>query len=349
MPALPAQVLENIANQTLDYYMKNEILSQTIQDKPLLAKMRSAQKEFPGSKEFIRGNVKGTYTTEFMGYEADDTVTYKNPTNVKQFTFPWFEQHAGIYFTQTELKKNGISVSDTMTGEGASHVSDSDLIVITDLLADKLEDMDEGMARSMDLIFHKDGTQDAKVTPGLFALIADDPTTGSLGGIDRATNSWWRNRSLVGGNKTTASTTNQTATKMLRKEVRQLRRYGGRPNLLLAGSQVLEALEAEIHEKGQYTQTGFKGKQDISMGEISIQGVGTIMYDPTLDDLGKDDYLYVIDTRHLYPMVMRNEDMRVHNPARPYDRYVFYRGVTWTGALIARKLNCHGVYQIQKP
>lgn len=349
MPELSAQVLENIANQTLDYYFKNEILSQTIQDKPFLAAMRAAQKKFPGSKEFIRGNVKGTYTTEFMGYEGDDPVTYNNPTNVKQFAFPWFEHHAGIFFTNTELKRNGISVSNTMTGESTSRVSDSDLIMITDLLKDKLEDMDEGTARSLDSIFHRDGTQSAKVTPGLTALIADDPTTGVVGSIDRATNSWWRNRALVGGNKIVASTSAQTATKTLRTEVRQLRRYGGRPNLLIAGSSAFEALEAEIHEKGSYTESGFNKKIDIGIGEISIKGLGTIMYDPTLDDLGRSDYLYMIDTRHLYPMVMNGEDMRVHNPARPYDRYVFYRSVTWTGTMIVRKLNAHGVYQIQKP
>lgn len=349
MAALPAQVLENIANQTLDYYIRNQILSQTIQDKPLLQAMRSAQKTFPGSKEFIRGNVKGDYTTEFMGYEADDTVTYKNPTNVKQFAYPWFEQHAGIYFTQTELKRNGISVSNTMTGEGASHVSEAQMVAITDLFADKLEDMDEGMARSMDGIFHKDGTQDSKVTPGLFAFIADDPTSGTVGSIDRATNAWWRNRSLVGGSKIVASTSAQTATKTLRQEVRQLRRYGGRPNLILAGSDAIEALEAEIHEKGNYTETGFNKKIDIGMGDIALRGVGTVRYDPSLDDEGRADYLYMIDTRYLYPMVMANEDMRVHNPARPYDRYVFYRSVTWTGTIICRKLNAHGVYQIQKP
>lgn len=349
MAELSAQVLENIANQGLDFYMKNKILSQTIQDKPFLAAMRSAQKTFPGSKEFIRGNVKGTYTTEFMGYEGDDPVTYKNPTNVKQFAFPWFEHHAGIFFTQTELKRNGISVSNTLTGERASHVSESDMIVITDLLGDKMEDMDEGMSQSLDSIFHQDGTQSAKVTPGLTALIADDPTTGVVGSIDRSTNSWWRNRSLVGASKIVGSLTSQTATKTLRQEVRQLRRYGGRPNLIIAGSTAIEALEAEIHEKGNYTETGFTKKMDIGMGDIAIRGVGTIVYDPTLDDLGKADYLYMIDTRHLYPMVMQNEDMRVHNPARPYDRYVFYRSVTWTGTIIVRKLNAHGVYQIQKP
>ena len=44
---ITAQQLQNVANQALDFYMKDKIWSQTIQDKPLLAAMRSAQKTFP--------------------------------------------------------------------------------------------------------------------------------------------------------------------------------------------------------------------------------------------------------------------------------------------------------------
>src|SRR3546814_6110749 len=87
--AFTAGQLNNIANQAMDYYMKGEIWSQTIQDKPALAAFKKSQKTFPGGKESIRGNVKGTYSTEFMGFEGDDTVTYANPANVKQFDYPW--------------------------------------------------------------------------------------------------------------------------------------------------------------------------------------------------------------------------------------------------------------------
>src|SRR3546814_16467720 len=65
----------------------------------------------------------------------------------------------------------------------------------------------------------------SKVFAGIQSIIVDDPTTGVAAGIDRATNTWWRNRALVGTNKVTHSTSDQTLTKKLRSEVRQLRRY----------------------------------------------------------------------------------------------------------------------------
>lgn len=352
--------LENIANTTLDHHMRGQPESQTIQEKPLLSALKAKQKTFPGGKEFITGRVKNDYTTTFMGFDTDDTVTYKNPANIKQFQYSWKELHAGISFTLSELKRQGITVTNTTSGEETSTASEAEELILANILDDKYEDMDEGMARSHNDINWGDGTASAKIYPGIQHFIADDPTTGVVGAIDRATNSWWRNRAFVGANavttvggvqatgpKITASASLQTLTKFLRKEVRQIWRYGGKPDLILAGSGFIEKLELEIAEKGIYTQSGFSSNKatDIAMAEISMRGVGTIKYDPTLDDLGRTNFCYFIDTRHLQLMVMQGEDMKVHNPARPPEKYVLFRGVTWTGTMICKKMNCHAVYE----
>lgn len=343
-----ADQLANMANAALDFYMKGPALSQVIQDKPLLKALRGAQKTFPGGKSDIRGNVKGTYTTEFEGYTHDQSVTYQNPANIKQFNYPWREHHAGIGLTLTELKHDGISVVDSLNGENTSNHSQREMTVITGLLEDKLEDMGEGSMQSFNNILWLDGTQDALVIPGVQSIVADDPTTGIVAGIDRAQNTWWRNRArtAASGGVITHSTTNQTLTKTLRSEVRQLRRYGGRPSLVLAGSGFIEKLEAEVHEKGSYTESGFanNGTNDIGMADISMRGVGRIQYDPSLDDLSLENYCYFLDTRHLYLSAMSGEDMKQHAPARPAEKYVLYRAVTYTGALVCRKMNAHGVY-----
>jgi len=343
-----ASELENIANQTLDFYLKDQIWKQSLQDRPAMEQMLKHKKLFGGGKDYIKGNVKGDYTTQFMGYEGDEQVEYSNPANVKQFQFPWKELHAGIKITGTELKKAGITVNNSLSGlDSTSPKSDQALFQITDLLEDKLDDMDEGSARSFNSIIWGDGTSDSKVFAGIRHFITDTPTTGIVGGIDRASNSWWRNRALVGASKVTSSRTNQTLSRALRQEVRQLRRYRGKPSLILCGSTFLEALDQEITEKGSYTDEGFMkaGSTDISMADFSMKGVGKFHYDPTLDDLGFADRAYFIDPRHLKLMPMRGEENRAHSPARPHDRYVFYKAVTWTGTMICNKMNAHGVYQ----
>ena len=342
--------IASITNAALDFYIKGESFAQTIQEKPLLGKMMSKQKTFPGGKGLISIPIVSEYTTGIEGFVGDEQVSYDNPNNMKRVTFPWKEIHAGISLTLTELKIDGISVVDTLDGANVSRHSERDVTVLTNILEHKLADMAEGWSRSFNEMLWKDGTQDNKLVPGLSFFIADDPTTGIVGGVNRATagNEFWRNRSLVGANKIVPSASAQTLTKTLRQEVRQLKRYGGKPDILLCGSKFIEALESEIHEKGIYTQAGFvnSGKTDIGMGDISMRGVGTFVYDPTLDDLNKSDYAYFIDSNNINLYVMEGEDLKTHNPALPNDKYVLYRAMTWSGATAARQLNGCGVYQV---
>ena len=351
--AFTAQELDNIAFAALDYYIKSPAMAQSRQARPMYDAFVAAQKTFPGGKANIVGNVKGEYTTGFSGFSHDDTVTYANPANLKQFSYPWKELHAGISVTLTELKVDGISVTDSMNSSGTSEHSDREMTAITNLLDDKLDDMSEGAARSFANILLQDGTQSSKVFPGTSSIITTTPLVGITGGIDRAGNAWWRNRAFVGagtnanGTAITASASLQTLTKKLRSEVRQLRRYGGKPSLLIAGSGFIDKLEIEVSEKGIYTQQGFTngGATDIGLATISMRGVGTFQYDPTMDDNGFTNMCLFIDPKHIYLDCMEDEDWKQHNPARPPEKYVMYRAVTWTGGLVADQLNCHGIYE----
>jgi len=346
--AFTTQELNNITASALDFYIKGEAFAQSIQEKPLLAALTKKQKSFPGGKGNISLPVVFDYTTAIAGFTHNDTVSYANPANTKRVVYPWKEIHAGISLTLTELKTDGLSVTDSLNGDSVSKHSERDLTVLTGLLDQKLADMTEGWNRSFNSMLWKDGTQDSKQVPGLLSMITDDPTTGTVGGIDRATTALWRNRSLVGTNKLTYVSGSQVISKALRTEVRQLSRYGAKPDLILAGSGFLQKLEAEIAEKGLYTQQGFikNGTTDIGISKMAMLGVGEFQYDPTLDDLGYTNRAYFIDRSNINLYVMDGEDKKTHSPARPYNQYVLYRAMTWTGGLAAKQLNGCGVYEV---
>jgi hypothetical protein len=339
------QELENAANAALDYHFKKgKIVSQTLQDKPLLNAIMAKEKSFPGGKENITVRVKGVYTTTIQGFEHDDPVDYGNPANIKQATYSWKLIHAGIKLTMHELLKNGISITDTT--DGSSTATHQEEIALANVLEDKLEDMQEGTDRGMNTMFWRDGTQDPKLVPGITSFIVDSPTAASVvGGIDQSANTWWRNRASL--NIAASDASLQGVVQTLQKEYRQLRRYGGNPTLWLAGSDFLDWLEKEQRAKGYYTMTGWasSGGIDMSVGDPRFKGM-TIQYDPTLDDLSKAKYCYAIDPKHIYPMAITGESMKKHNPARPENKYVFYRAVTWVGGLVCDQRNCHGVYSI---
>lgn len=353
--AFSAGELANIANAALDFFVdRGDVLSQTIQNKPLLKAMDSKAKSFPGGKGDVSVAVKGAYTTTVAGYTHNDTVSYANPANIVRANYTWREHHAGISLTHTELKHDGISVVDTDGAEVSQH-SKRDMTMLANLLEDKLEDMMEGYARGMNTLLWGDGTSDAKAIAGIRSFVTDDPTTGTVGGINRATsgNEYWRNRAKIGAGKIAASA---DLVETIHTEMRQLRRYGGRPNIALCGSTFLDRLVKELRDKGNYTESGFSKGADISIGEISYNGI-KFQYDPTLDDMGTSgsgativDYpkrCYILDTNHLHLMYMDGEKMKRHSPTRPANQYVMYRAITTTAVVSANMLNCNGVYQVE--
>lgn len=343
-----AQELENIANSAIDFHAeRRKVTPQTLQDKPLLRALRAKQKTFPGGKDNITFRVKFDYTTGIQGFSHDDVVDYDNPANTKTASYPYKMIHGGISFTMDELIRDGITIVDSVDGKSTSQKSDREMTALANMLDEKLDDMEEGMERGFNLMFWRDGTQDPNLVPGVRSIVVNDPTAASVvGGIDQSAVTDWRNRASLG--LSTATPSNLVIASKLQQEYRQLRRYGGNPDTWLAGSDFLDALEDELRSKGDFTNAGWAkngGRIDMSVADIEFKGKA-IEYDPTLDDLGLTKYLFAIDTRHLYPMVVDGEDMKKHNPARPENKYVFYRAKTWVGGLVARRRNVHGVYSI---
>ena len=341
------QEIENISNSMLEYHWDTpNVRSQTIQNKPLLKKMRDAQTTFPGGKDNITGRVKGEYTTGIEGFVHDDKVSYNNPANIKKFTVPWKLIHAGITFTMHEMIEGGIEIVDTSDAEGDRRKSNREKMLLADLLKDKMEDMSEGWDRGFNSMLWQDGTQDPKLVPGITSFILDDPTSATVvAGIDQSSNDWWRNRANVSitlGDTTGAS---QAVFNTLQSEMRQLKRFGKGPDCFLCGSDWLDRAEKELRAKGNFTDSGWaqSGGIDASVSDVKFKGI-QMMYDPTLDDLGKSKYMYAIDSKAIMLKAVQGESMKKHNPARPENQYTFHRAVTWVGGLICNQRNTSGVY-----
>lgn len=343
--ALTAEQVVNISNSTIEYHIKDQPVSQIKQARPLYDDLEANKQSFGGGNFIVDGPVKGVYTSRYEGYTHDDALAYRNPANVKRWQARWYEMHVGISYSNTELKANGIHVVDSNTGEQTTQASDDEIYKLVDLLSDKSEDMMEGGARSFAEIEWRDGTQDAKVFPGMQSILTLTPTTGVKFGIDAALNSWWRNRTLAAIDSSTAA--NQNLVAALQKEMRQLRRYGTPKHAMYAGSDLMDAFEKELRSKGNYTLEGWaKTKRiDASVADLAFKGID-IQYEPLLDDLGLSKYIEVVDLNAIKLMPMTNEENKQHFPSRPPEKLMFFRAMTWTGMMCAKQLNTSGVYLI---
>jgi hypothetical protein len=348
-----ADEISNINNAVLETFIdKGTVFKQFVANKPMLDAFNAAAGRFAGGKDNVSFAVKaGQGGGSLQGYTHDDAVGYYNPTGIKRARFPWKEHHVGIVVTHTELKVDGIDISND---GNTSNMDGREEQALANLLEEKMDTLGEDYAASLDTLIHGDGTADTKALAGIRSLILDNPATGTTGSIGRVANSWWRNRARTsgsGGTITSSTADGGALIAVLETEYRQLSRYkqGQTRWKMFAGSDWIDAYLKEIRANGKYSETGFRadGVVDGGMSQAKFKGID-IMYDPTLDSLSLAKRCYWLDmgrtgVRLLY---MDGQRMKKHTPQRPYDRYVMYNGLTMTGVMIAKQLNTSGVYDI---
>lgn len=358
--AFTADELVNINNAALEHWIdKGKVWKQNVANKPMLKAFNERAGSFPGGKEYVSFGVKaGQGGGGLQGYTGDDQVAYYNPTGLKRARTPWKEHHMGTVITHTELKIDGVDVIESGSNSRTSEMSGREEHVLANLLDEKNDTMGEDFAVSMDAYIHGDGSSDAKALAGIKSIILANPFAGSTFGLSRAANSWWRNDAATaaagnagGRGAITSSTADGGALIAAMDKAKRIRaKYaqGGMVTRYFAGSDFIDAYKKELRANGNYTDTGWRGKTpDGSMDDPSHSGI-KLEWDPTMDDIGEAKRCYAIDMGRtgLRLLYMDGQRMKKHAPARPYDRYVMYNGITTTAVLIAKQLNTSGVYDL---
>lgn len=358
-----AQEIANINNSTLEKYLeRGTVFKQNVQNKPMLQAFDENRGQFAGGNQAVSLAVKsGQGGGSLTGYTHDDAVGYYNPASQKRVKYNWKEHHIGTVVTHTELKIDGIDVVEDGGNARTSQMEGRDDVVLANLLDEKMDDLGEDYAKSLDTLIHGDGSTDTKALAGIQSLILPVPGTGTTGGLSRSVNTWWQNRARTAANGTaTGDATNFGAItsnvanggallQALQKEFRLLGKFaqGGVKHEYFVGSDFYDAMERELRANGSYTLDGFMREDATDGGMAPIKFKGKLIkWDPTLDDLGFSKRMYAIDMKRIKLLYMNGQRMKKHTPDRPYDRYVIYNGITMTGVLTAQQLNTSGVFDI---
>lgn len=346
--------LTQLGYVALDHYLRNKPIDEIARERPLLAKLMSKKKSFPGGKQFVTEQVRFQYDSNFQWYWGDDTVTYNRKDTVRQTQFPWAGAHDGFSLNEDLLLANGITVTDNA---GPSTNSGAEMLQLTNLFEENIETLRLGFEEMLDYDLHLDGTHDAKAIAGLDLLVSLDPTTGTVGGIDRATNVWWRNNAV-------ASSTD--IIEDMEKMWRDCTLNGGRPDFIIAGSAFVDAFRAAAKDEiARYTILKTSGEN--AQFDPSVEAMATstglhfqnvpIVWDPTFDVLDADsagssattpysNRCYMLNTKHMTLRPAAGHDMVARKPERAAENYIWYWGLTFKGALTMNRSNCHGVISI---
>ncbi|MBO4294707.1 MAG: phage major capsid protein [Alphaproteobacteria bacterium] len=255
-------------------------------------------------------------------YSGYDTLTFNNPQ----------------LFTAAEYEMKFLAAPVGASGEELLKNSGKERIV--DLLLAKVKNAEKTLKNQMSVAIYSDGTgSSGKQLTGLKALVADVPTSGTVGGINRATsgNEFWRNWAKTAS----ASLTSETIYDAMNEAYLGCSRGTDRPDLIVASDDMYKIYESSLVPQQRFVNAKLA---DAGFQNLKFKGADVI-YDGGTGGACPAKHMYFLNTEYLRlrPHKDRNFKMIGDKDRVAVNQDAIYRIIGWAGNLTMNNAKLQGV------
>lgn len=192
-------------------------------------------------------------------------------------------------------------VAGTVTIDRFSERQNAGKAQIVNLFQAKMTQLEKSMANKLSQMFFSDGTgNSSKDISGLQLIIADTPTSGTVGGIDRASYSWWRNNTDDGASSSTAF---DAILADVRSMYYTCAKGKDAPDLLIGGLDSYKGFEGKLTGTLYFNAAQSNTISDAKFGFQNMRVYGSIF---TYDNDCGSDRIYFINSAYLKFHVDKN-------------------------------------------
>ena len=245
----------------------------------LLYKLKAADKvkTFSGGQNIVQelDYAENSTYKRYSGYETLDI----SPSDV-------------LTAAEYEIKQSAVAVSIS----GLETLQNSGKEKMIDLLESRITNAERTMMNNMSTDIYSDGTADGgKQIGGLQSLISDSPATGTVGGINAATYSFWRNQEFDASDEsvTLSSSTIQSA---MNKLYLRCSRGADHTDLIVADNNYYEFYWASLQANQRF--------MDSKMAEAGFQTLkfqnADVVFDGGISGACPDNRMYFINCDYLF-------------------------------------------------
>lgn len=243
---------------------------------------------------------KSTAVQSFTGY---DTLNITPQNNFTAAEYQWAFYNVSITYSDEEIAKNS----------GKSRA--------VNLIDAKIMEAENDLVSALNTDLYLDGTGNGgKNILGLAIHVADDPTSGTLGGIDRALYTWWRNVTDA-ATAGWGSLTNQYGREDFDANFLATRRGKDYVDLAVAGPTAFKLFKKEFQANEQ-SNADFK----------EIKGFGAIdlqynKVDVCYDEICTTNKMYLLNTKYMKLAINKNYNFKVIPAIRPTNQAAFVQHI----------------------
>lgn len=281
------------------------------------------------SKGKIRPISGGSKIVEELEYGEGDLTWYSG--------YDTIEYTPKQLFTAAEYSLKLCAVPVAISGEDLLKNSGKERIV--DLFEKRVENAIKTIGNKMSAAIYSDGTgSSGKEIGGLALLVADTPTTGTVGGINRATsgNEFWRNKST----QMTEALSTDNIHAAMDKMYMSLCRGTDKPDLIICNNDIYGIYEATLLPQQRYSDNKLA---DAGFTSIKFKGADLIC-DGGQNGHCPNDKIYFLNTDYLYLRPHKDRDMKVIGGERmAVNQDALYKIIGWAGNMTMSNASLQGV------
>lgn len=279
-------------------------------------------------KKNVRPISGGSKILEELEYGEGDMVWYSGYDTINYSPKQLFT--AAEYAIKLAAVPVAVSGEDLLKNSGKERVME--------LMEKRIQNAEKTMANQLAAAMYGDGTAaDGKAIGGLKLLVADDPTTGTVGNINRATsgNEFWRNQSAT-HQGLDSSNILQAMDEMYLK----CTRGSDKPDLIVVDDKLYSIYEQALQPLARYSDPKLA---DAGFQSLKFKGCD-VVYDGGQGGHCPDNHMYFLNTDYLYLRPHKDRNMKVIGGDRmSVNQDAMYRIIGWAGNMTMSNAALQGV------
>jgi hypothetical protein len=241
-------------------------------------------------------------------------------------------------FTAAEFDWKQIAVNVTMSG--LEQLQNSGVDAIIDLLASRIKNAEKTMQNGVAEDLYSNGTASGgKQIGGLQLLVADDPTTGTVGGINRATWSFWQNQKFSATTDGGSAASAANITRFMNTLYRQCSRGTDKPDLILCDDNYFGFYESSLQDIQRVTNPN-----EADAGYVSLKYKGTdVVFDGGYGGACPANHMYFLNTGYIHWRPHKDRNMVPLEDVRSINQDAMVKPIVWAGNMTLSNAFLQGV------
>lgn len=307
-------VIETVLHSTLEKSRKKLMFAAVKANALYAYAMANNKVEYEdGGREISNPLIFGR-NPNVTSYEYYDTLPITQTNEFNTAHYGWGRVAGSVIISEQEIDEN----------RGAAE--------IFKILKGKMQALEESIKEKFQTYLYGAGT--GKDPNGLALCIPDDPTTGTLGGINRANEPQWRTMAKDYSGSLTYQNIEEEFDDIL-LDMKQGKNE--KPDLILCGRNIYKMYRKSVRDKISILADGtYAGKKmyDLGFDGVSFGGI-TMIYDEDCPS----DKAYFINSTYLKMHVLKHVNMKVKELAAPWTQDCIGRRIIWQGQMCLWKAN----------